>query len=66
MKAYNTRIGGSSISVNSDGYVYVNGSSAGFKQWQSNSKRYSNLHGQELAQLSGMDLESVLRLKGLV
>ena len=66
MKAFSTSIGGRRVSVDSDGYVYVNGSSANFKIWQSNSKRYSNRYGQEIHELSGLDLESALRLKGLI
>jgi hypothetical protein len=66
MKAFSTSVGGKSVSVDSDGCVYVNGTSSGFKIWQSNSKRYSNLYGQEIHQLAGLDLESALRLKGLL
>lgn len=66
MKAYSTNIGGRGVNVHSDGSIYVNGKATGFKQWESNSKRYSNLYGQEMHELSGLDLESALRLKGFI
>ena len=66
MKEYSTSIGGKNINIHSDGSIYVNGKATGFKQWESNSKRYSNLYGQEIHELSGLDLESALRLKGIL
>ncbi len=64
MKAFSIR--GKSVSIHSDGHIFVSGKDTGMKMWSSNSRRYSTLHGSEIKEISGLDLESALVLKGLV
>jgi hypothetical protein len=58
--------GRTKVTVHHDGWVWVNGSSTGIKQWDSNPKKWSNSGGQEIKELSGMSLEEVLKFKGYI
>jgi len=62
--AYKTRIKGKNVNVHNDGEIFVNGTSAGFKQWKSGSTRYSNMSGQEIKKIKGKDLETALTIMG--
>jgi hypothetical protein len=63
----NFSIRGKTVTVHNDGYIFVNGNATNIKQWQSSSKRYSDTRsGSEIKEISGLDLESALLLKGFV
>lgn len=55
--------GRTKVTIHHDGWVWVNGSSIGIRQWECGT-RWSNNGGQEIKELSGMSLEKVLKFKG--
>jgi hypothetical protein len=59
-------IKGRKISIHNDGQIFVDGKNTNLKQWQSDPKRYSNLHGQEQADVRGQTLETALMLRGFL
>ena len=55
------------VTIHHDGWLWVNGSRTGIKQWDSpHSTRWSNAGGQEIKELAGMSLEQVLKYKGYI
>lgn len=60
------RFKGKKVTVANDGHVFVNGSSAGIKQWKSDPKRFSSLIGAEQKNLKGKSLEDALKMLGLI
>jgi len=63
MKTFNIR--GNRVNIHNDNRIYVNGKDTKIKIWSSSSTRYSNItSGAEIKEISGMDLESALYLKG--
>ncbi len=64
MASYNLR--GKTVSVHSDGHIFVNGKCTGLKQWSSSSTKYSNLSGQEQKDVKGKTLEEALYLRGFL
>ena len=60
------KIKGKKVTIHNDGYIYVNGSSIGLKQWESDKKRYSNLSGTEQKDFRNLDLQTILEFKGLL
>ena len=64
MKQFNIR--GKSVTVHNDGEIFVNGNATNIKMWSSSSTTYSNLSGQKQNDISGLDLESALLLRGLL
>jgi hypothetical protein len=63
---FEKNIRGTKVTVHHDGWVWVNGSPTGIKQWNDNPKRWSNTGGQEIKDLSGYSLEEVLKEKGYI
>ena len=53
------------ISVHSDGKIFVNGKSAGLRQWACGN-RYSDLYGAEQKDVKGKGLIEALQLRGLL
>lgn len=60
------RLNGKKVTVHPDGEIFVNGNATGLKQWKSDSKRYSNMSGQEQKDVKGQPLEDALKLRGLI
>lgn len=63
MKTFNIR--GNRVNIHNDNRIYVNGRDTKMKVWNNSSTRYNNVNsGAEIKEISGMDLESALFLKG--
>jgi ribosome-associated translation inhibitor RaiA len=63
MQTFNIR--GKQVNIHNDNRIYVNGKDTQIKVWSSSSTKYSNAKsGQQMKEISGMDLESALYLKG--
>ena len=63
MKTFSIR--GKRVNIHNDNRVYVDGKDTKIKIWSNSSTRYSNVNsGAEFKEISGMDLESALYLKG--
>ena len=63
MQSYTIR--GKKITIHNDNRIYVDGRDTKIKIWSSSSTKYSNTNsGQKTGEISGMDLESALYLKG--
>ena len=60
------KLNGKKVTVHSDGEIFVNGSVTNLKQWKSDSKRYSNIFGQEQKDVKGQSSEGALLLRGLI
>lgn len=58
------KFGKNTISIHSDGQIFVNGNFTGIIQWKSDPKRYKNRLGTEIAELKDKSLEVVLKLRG--
>lgn len=63
MKTFN--IQGKRVNIHNDNRIYVNGRDTKMRMWQNSSSKYINVNsGAEIKEISGMDLESALYLKG--
>ncbi len=63
MKTFNIR--GKRVNIHNDNRIYVNGRDTKMRMWQNSSSKYINVNsGAEIKEISGMDLESALYLKG--
>lgn len=63
MKTFNIR--GNRVNIHNDNRIYVNGRDTKMRMWQNSSSKYINVNsGAEIKEISGMDLESALYLKG--
>ena len=63
MKTFNIR--GKRVNIHNDNRIYVNGRDTKMRMWQNSSSKYINVNsGVEIKEISGMDLESALYLKG--
>lgn len=59
-------IKGSRVSIHLNGQIFVDGKDTKLKQWTSSPTRYSNMHGQEQKDISGVKLEDALMLRGFL
>lgn len=58
-------IRGKRINIHSDNRIYVNGRDTKMRMWNNSSTKYINVNsGAQIKEISGMDLESALFLKG--
>ncbi|MEN4052720.1 hypothetical protein [Sulfurimonas sp. NWX79] len=63
MKSFNIR--GNRVNIHNDHRIYVNGKDTKMKVWSNSLTRHSDVNsGAEIKEISGMDLESALYLKG--
>jgi len=63
MQSFSIR--GKRATIHNDNRIYVNGRDTKIKIWSSSSTKYSNANSrQKMGEISGMDLESALYLKG--
>jgi len=63
MQSFSIR--GKRVTIHNDNRIYVDGRDTKIKVWSSSSTTYSNANsGQKIGEISGMNLESALYLKG--
>ena len=59
-------VGGKKIKIDSNGDIWVNGSSTGLKAWKGDPRRWMTKAGNEITEAKGMSLEQILKFKGFI